>query len=1357
MVEHKNYGRNSLQSRLERSRRYRSRGGSHNDAVSVGDASVTSIDNASVKLDSIDPTDQSQNDTSVVQDQVGTSFTTTKERAGCEANTAQKTENASQAKDSSFAGIQKPPSRRLRLAHKSYKPKRTSMPQSPPANATVAQGSVCSDDDDRQTNEVEDNGVNTRVASPLKSVDKFPQAELPKKISPVSIQTEVQDLGPDAHQPLRHFPSPKHQVSSPCESMAYQQANAMDEVEENQDHAVVVQRSSTKRVPVSSGGNHGPSALQSWKQREQKECKVEALASPATDPRTRGNRVVVVPKTVQGQPPIMKYGSNNQIRHSFTGSVTQMEKTKPVQTKSSNDWSPTTNLAHKRSPSSSAPVATHLRQNQHSPSYQQRQSFGGNTSSPYHDRTSPSRPADGSMYKNLLKPVRRDRDDNSNPTEKVAFGGVIETPKSVTVSSLLASFDSHQNQPLMPMNSKDPRVRHSLPLPSPLIGSKKTSHASPIQPQRKRDCEQDEPRRQVVVRPSGKSMLESTKVVNAFVNELDDVETVRSNESASHPIGPTQKSLSSPSKGGVAQRYKAVTGRNDADEESQLPVDEERRSSSAKKNNDRTHQYYRAAWRVQTNDFDEERKNQDSTRNDEASLSPRQSVLSSWNQRYKNQVQTSSHSQDMQLDEEPSKPIENQSSQLSIPETKVEAIKHENHEHPETLNGNNTDSGVDSEKVAKESIFSTWQQREKEHKGKLTPSSQAVFSSVSTMYPNEVSSVQEKMNDDVKHQKIEEFDGVVVGGNSEEGEMYGEEAIQETKSIQLSPLKKKTNVQKEIEIFPTTQSKGFNQCEPISSEMYADPHPKPEPSPQDSVDVANETLNADGHSSTASIEAGCDFLSSPSNQPKKNDHNSASHPWNRDAMHSVIQSWQSRSSKMKSGEGSFEEEKNHLQITPQSVRSNEPTVKIPDESSGRVPPFTPSDIIDEKKSDDLSVDEDKILGVKDDEYAVPNRQRTDSSTNPDSDSGLRSSQQLAYDEDSYISNTVSHELFPVPSKSASARSHGSSTVLKHADSEEISLYVEDDLAKKTKALNVLSQIEMKNSQVDDISKPRVMKEVVNNLSTIENISTENHRSMRINPSPKDNKKYRMGYFSDESPAKTPGDPWAKADTKGVHETSTSAASPKVSNTPRRSNDVVDIWAVSSVSEDEIDEDIQFDETDEWLNRDPEVNDEAMEDTSIVSDLIEESNEQTHNSSNPFSKDPLPTHQDTIISDILDGSKTWNLMGDDALAQKQEKKLKDTASIPVLDNPNTWTPSKETHTKMVDDKKNSRHDSNVAFDPFLDEAEEGNKEVVPAELFSPTPDPFMTEESFSPLDWSSPRGTTAQHIGYYSSPDSRLEI
>ena len=130
MVECNKSSRNSLQTRLERSRRFRSRRGNHHDAVSVGDESATSMDNASITSASIDPSIQSKNEDSIKRESAKEE--PTDPSPGDTPNLANSGSDLSQ--DKHF-------SRRQRLTQRSLKNMRTGLPQSPPpkteAPATV--------------------------------------------------------------------------------------------------------------------------------------------------------------------------------------------------------------------------------------------------------------------------------------------------------------------------------------------------------------------------------------------------------------------------------------------------------------------------------------------------------------------------------------------------------------------------------------------------------------------------------------------------------------------------------------------------------------------------------------------------------------------------------------------------------------------------------------------------------------------------------------------------------------------------------------------------------------------------------------------------------------------------------------------------------------------------------------------------------------------------------------------------------------------------------------------------------------------------------------------------------------------
>jgi hypothetical protein len=163
---------------------------------------------------------------------------------------------------------------------------------------------------------------------------------------------------------------------------------------------------------------------------------------------------------------------------------------------------------------------------------------------------------------------------------------------------------------------------------------------------------------------------------------------------------------------------------------------------------------------------------------------------------------------------------------------------------------------------------------------------------------------------------------------------------------------------------------------------------------------------------------------------------------------------------------------------------------------------------------------------------------------------------------------------------------------------------------------------------------------------------------------------------------------------------------------------MNFWASSPVSQEVQQEAINFKETDRWLDQDPDFADNA----SLSSDLNQENPPATTQKLlSGHAQDPAGSGFDAHVSSVIQES-------------------------------NTWTPAD--NLDMTSRPAKDKHD---VFDPFSPEIDELKVEVS-SELFSPNPDPFMTEESFSPVEWSTPRGATnAQHIGYYNSPDSRVEI
>jgi hypothetical protein len=1365
MVEYKKYTRNSLQNRLERSRRHRSRGGNHHDGVSIGDESIASVDNASTASASIDPTIQSKHEDSIKRDSI--------RKVSIKAD-AIREDIPNLADSASPLGQDVHFSRRQRLTQRSLKSKRTGPPQSPP---TQVEARINVNSSEIKMSQNLQRPVSTvQVASSQAVARNIFRADAVKKSAPEKIQTqepqEPKDLDQDAPS-RRQFQSPKHQIASPCESVAYQASAMEEDCEMREKTRAVVHPPSRKRTETLFS-NRGASALQNWKQRERKEHKLESSAGTSTP----------VPKIVHGLAGD-RYGSSTSCRRSVGRTGQETDTTEQVSSRKTKDSGQTP--MHVTSKSTlTVKESTCVRQpSQTLQLHCQRKSTGGNNTASSYPRSSPSHQAEGSLYKNILKPVSKDPpvDGSSNPTQETAFGGVIETPKRVKVSSLLASFDSRQNQPLMPMNCGDPRVRHSLPFGYSV--RKKSSNDLPRQAQQQHDVDQVEQSRKVVCTPRRSSISISNQIaVSPHPPVAVDKKTVQSTESASHNLKSAQSEISSPTREGVAERYKSVTGRSNQEPEPEIHMEDDEVENIKTKKLHRTKQYYKASWRVHTNDFDEEKKFSEAADRDRGTLSPRQSVLSSWNQRYQKQVQASSNMigctpNGVSSTEHDGTNYPNHRTKSSSQH--LEKIEGQDIEHKRSQGSQSTQdverqqsqasqdsSGVQqepshvlylgrqpmrTEMAAKASIFSTWQKRERAHQ------------SVAKLSDRKFESSYEARETDDIH-------GIGRETSVPETETFGEsEEAPRTRRSGQKTIHDSANhiLQGEVsDLVPERIGLSTLRRNVPKNEMPRDRRPSLDSASKSNggIDDAKDTIVGNSSHESLGQKVGnygmkdgvvksswSDTTSenqeeSSSQQDEKktlknNDRHSSGHPWEKSTKRNVVQSWKLRSYETKKDSRVAEEAREKSFFS--SKFSSEAKHKVGGLDSGRVPPFNSTEILDEKKSEDLSVNEDRILGVDYDDDPMRNRTRTNSSiANENSFDPGSSSPRLMYDDDSYITDggnekddKVSSEILLFPPKPTKTRSHGSSTDLKNNDSGEISLYVEDEFTKKLKSMT-FTDVQMEDEKTEGI------KDVAHANSTFQESPASKQGSMRIHPSPKDTKKYRHGYFGDESISTPRGSQNIDADPMSRQGKKTFESTNKLTKTSRRRSDALDVWAVSSVSEDDLDDDIQFDGTEEWLARDPDINDDAIDDSSILS----EPNQYSEESSKPSFRPTGKVFQKAETTTFPNSQSREN----DARATNRKD-----VGIPVLNNPNTWTGPKQAADKNTHHKKNASSATRIPFDPFHDEADDGTKEYIPPQLFSPTRDPFMTEESFSPLDWSSPRGTTAQHIGYYNSPDSRLEI
>eukprot|EP00536_Pseudo-nitzschia_multiseries_P002753 jgi/Psemu1/283939/fgenesh1_pg.38_\ len=513
---------------------------------------------------------------------------------------------------------------------------------------------------------------------------------------------------------------------------------------------------------------------------------------------------------------------------------------------------------------------------------------------------------------------------------------------------------------------------------------------------------------------------------------------------------------------------------------------------------------------------------------------------------------------------------------------------------------------------------------------------------------------------------------------------------------------------------------------------------KASPVEEHSVEAENTTTTESKQLSQECLEENDTSRVEPlHNSPRLSDNNKTvqsstpKKPWESDTKHSVVQSWQTRSSKLK-GSSSLSDpivqsneqdgsSKKGIEKMAGEVKGDEASVEEP------FPSDVYSDLIEEKKSGDLSIDEDKILGEESGglpTYDVPN-DHTHPKNIP------------FYDDDSYISrgDTASRALGASESfKSASARSRTSLTF----NSEEISVYVEDERIITRKEDKILSaQFEQMNLEVavgggdldsktgeekGGLTKPAL------SINTTPRAGTTG--LPRLNPSPRDNDQYRIRYFEDTG-ASTPKSLRRNQEEKKTDHDVVSTIQTKKST----ENQVIDIWATNSASNDERDEAINFDQTDEWLNRDPDIEGSLpADDASVASDT---------DNINPVSEKGTPKSKSEPRPVII---------------------KKPPQSLRTLEKE-----KQRTKASSIITRKAKAQAKQEVFDPFGIDAEEaeGLTVEISDDLFSQNPDPFTSEDSFSPLEWSNANNgkksfvdSTPQpqpQIGYYNSPDSKYEI
>jgi hypothetical protein len=1010
--------------------------------------------------------------------------------------------------------------------------------------------------------------------------------------------------------------------------------------------------------------NEHANRIKSWSEREQKGGRVVAFPSPTNwkgrseSPSSArqqriGNRVVVA------QSPTASIGS---VESSFSAQPRNIAK--------KNSWNNNT----RPNVSSKVNASPEVNRSFSSPKYgspQPRYSTGNKNS------IEPQR----NVYKNLLKPVQKEPEVKKSH-EKEAYGAIIETPEKSSVSSLHAMFDSQNAVPLMPMNSTNSSVRHSLPIGSPVTPSSVKTGGAPSRYRSSAGRSN--------VRNSFEEYANSSDAVGSSFTDDRSVSSARSSSSGNRPRQPVVSSW-------IPKQYAAKneqqhngnfhSASHNVRNKSFLPS-----KTVPKDNKSRVRQYYNSSWRMESpvHEKSESKVSTDTRENNENDLSQETegqelnshkdgddefkpaNLKSSWQQRCR------------------PKPIEIDAPESPIPSTDVK--------------------GTQIKVKARKSV---------------EPSALSASALVSLMYST-------------KNKKSDEDN---------------QNTLRATMDWPCDTTEKETDVEDNV-----TDIILDSLTDIIPNDIELPPTVDPAP------DKDNNTLTTEVHPSQEALQGGTAL---PSSGVK---------PWENDTKHSVVQSWQNRPSKPKDScssapsvtEESEQSPKNETEgvaasscgdVAPEDQIVGNTVEEVTNDTKNQselLKTNSSSDsYIEEKKSNDLSFDEDEILGQDIDGRLSQSKVSSVESSQHGDQSTHHTRKQSFYDDDSYLSrggDTDTRGLCQSESiLTASARSRTSATY----NSEDMSLYVEDERIISKKEDKILSaQFEQMNLEVAvgesevkvEEKKEEKKEETIAPALTINVDSIVRPNLPRLNPSPKDCDEYRSRFFDDS------GGPTAKSirdirrkkheDNRYGHEDSSNKNSTPVSGkndvdsvqTKKSSeNQLFDVWACTS--NEERDEAIKFDETDQWLDRDPDIED------SVIVDDVSESSEQENAHGNCVEETPKPDPEPRPI-----------------FIKKPPQSLR--------------TLQKQHAKALINNAKKAKQQQpkQEVFDPFGIDAEEtdGLTVEISDDLFSSNPDPFMTAESFSPLEWSTPSGSNtnsntnkdnahSQHIGYYNSPDSRVEI
>ena len=918
----------------------------------------------------------------------------------------------------------------------------------------------------------------------------------------------------------------------------------------------------------------------------------------------------------------------------------------------------------------------------------------------------------GSMYKNLLKPIHIDTGVNEACHIKEAFGGVIETPKKTSVSSLHALFDSQKPAPLlMPMNSTDPRVRHSLPLPvndnskaaaryslsaqphkdatlSPQTGgvasryhsvregaatatataTTESSFTMPnekintspetVNESKKRDMNNNKQRQQISISINQypKKIVKKLQQSNTLMKEKhvskELLTMTQSNDELStlsfHSPQPAPSSL--------------IEERNHTNEKLVQPPEKfkEKEAAAQKKQAEAVEQ-------------EEETAKNLKIKQDKKSAAATAAISAAILQKKQEEETEAAAVFDVQINKE-----EQEEADAAAAKVKARA------------------------KAVKKKIQEAKEQNKMKMKAKPIPL-------------REQSSIREYVESSWRKGNREYFksssstdcsDGRELKSNTDKSSLPDNRLnyiTQEKQAAEKSENSPKVSYSRHelnaISSIPRDNMKFVAQEKQTMEHTAKNGHKT-----DDCLKYAtHEEQTKQTASLSTNYESNAVLFRKQTVTQKSCGENDAFYSAKSNVVERQKTPVQSAHASQTSGCVPEKKENEGVDLSPKLSRKEIASMNSQSADDSDIHETTNESFSDyfiqEKESGDLSIDEDKILGEITSKHPAVDKDNTSSHHEEEETSNHSQKRMLYYDEDSYISrDNTDHQGLE-----ASGSLETSSTRLRTGEtwnSESMSVYVEDE-GIKTKQVDeqkIMERFQQLNVEIDKDNFE--LKEITDALTPVRK------NLPRLNPSPKDNNKYRLGYFGDGVP--TTFQNFQKRNHPDIP-VNDMCSDPTFNPTKY---EVFDLWASTAPSNEERDESVAFDDTNQWLDRDPES--DNSNDLTLSSALNLNNNDRTNST-------PSVTNQVEINI-----SSAWNS---------------------VVDN-NQVKPSfcATKHERISTKTKPSHANADNVFDPFCMDAEDDPK----VEAFC---DPFsLNQDAFSNKDLNAP------HIGYYkSSSDSQVEI